>query len=175
MKRKRNKKHGKSKKAKNCSEEKIILVVLPGASGKLSTDFITHLIPALEHTGLFEIRERCEKWKGWNPISNGESVVSSLCPSSNVNAWFILGCSFGNRVASSIVSDELFGTTSAPGLILTGYPMYGTKGDEQRVEHIQKLPTAARVLAISGAKDEFITKNVPKGRPQVQWGLALVL
>ena len=36
-------------------------------------------------------------------------------------AWFVLGCSFGNRVAAAIVAEAL--TPVPPALILTGYPM----------------------------------------------------
>ena len=140
---------------------KPILVILPGASGGLTRDFVDLLIPRLH--GSFDVRLRPEeKWKGWNPSTNAQTVVERLCPREDDAApWFVLGCSFGNRVAVSIVADAL--TPVAPRLILTGYPMYGPNGKEDRVQHIQKLPESADVLMISGASDEFITKNVPAG------------
>jgi hypothetical protein len=42
--------------------------------------------------------------------------------------------------------------------------MYGPNGNEDRVNHIQKLPATAQVLCISGDKDEFINKHVPAGK-----------
>jgi hypothetical protein len=91
----------------------------------------------------------------------------NLCPTTSDDElvdsqpWFVMGCSFGNRVAVSIVSEKL--TSVAPGLILTGYPMYGgsDKRKEVRVEQLQSLPSTAKVLAISGEKDDYLTKNVP--------------
>ena len=48
---------------------------------------------------------------------------------------------------------------------MTGYPMFGPSDNNKqaRVEHIQKLPASAHVLAISGSKDECINKNAPPG------------
>eukprot|EP00937_MAST-01D_sp_MAST-1D-sp2_P005118 g5118.t1 len=183
---------------------KPILVVLPGSSSKLSADMKTLLMPALEDAG-FDVRVRKgkgkgkfgvdsyddgpdgQKWRGWDPEANAKHVVKELdiCPSEiDAAPWFVLGCSFGARVACSIVADEL--TPVAPGLILCGYPMYAAppkakksadskeikpkvKDIEQieaRITLIQQLPASAKVLAISGAKDEYLNKNAPAGAPQ---------
>ena len=66
----------------------------------------------------------------------------------------MLGASFGNRVAVSTVVDAL--TAVQPSLILTGYPLYGPNGKDNRVEHFQSLPAGVNVLCISGEKDEFL-------------------
>ena len=71
----------------------------------------------------------------------------------------MLGASFGNRVAVSVVVDAL--TPVQPSLILTGYPLYGPNGKDDRVKHFQSLPAGVNVLCISGEKDEFLNKNVP--------------
>jgi hypothetical protein len=44
----------------------------------------------------------------------------------------------------------------------------GDKDKEARVEHIQKLPSTAKVLAISGEKDECLDKNTPAESPKGQ-------
>jgi hypothetical protein len=150
---------------------KPILVILPGASGTMSQDMTNFLIPELHKIFDVRIREK-KKWNGWDPIKNAKQVVTAsenLCPTSDEpeqqQPWFVMGCSFGNRVAVSIVAEKL--TSVAPGLILTGYPMYGgsDKGKEVRVEHLQSLPSTAKVLAISGEKDDYLTKNVPMSSP----------
>lgn len=151
----------------SAKKSKSILVVLPGASGKLSADYINLLLPALEESGLWDIRKRPDgEWtKGWRPKTDAVNVTEDLCPKDvDAEPWYVLGCSFGNRVATAIVSDAL--TPVAPGLILTGYPMYGDNGNEKRVEHIQKLPASARVLAISGEKDSCLHSQVPEGKPR---------
>jgi hypothetical protein len=109
-------------------QEKPVLVVLPGATSNLAGDMIQHLIPLLEakfdvriRRGSSEKEQGGSRWKGWNPSSNALTVVNTLgiCPLEADSApWYVLGCSFGNRVACSIVSDEL--TKVAPSLILTG-------------------------------------------------------
>ena len=141
-----------------------ILVMLPGASGTFTKDFMELLLPRLKER--FEVRMRpAGKWKGWSPKTNAQLTVETLCPrESDAAPWYVMGCSFGNRVAVSVVADKL--TPVAPSLILTGYPMYGPNGDEARVEHIKTLPISANVLAISGDKDEFLNKNVPEGKPR---------
>ena len=131
-------------------------------------------MPALVQAG-FDVRIRTgssseggARWSGWDPAKNARAVVEDLgiCPrEADAPPWYVLGCSFGNRVACSIVSDEL--TAVPPRLILTGYPMYGPgpNNKEARVAHIQQLPASAEVLAVSGARDECLTKNVPDGLP----------
>ena len=144
-------------------ETKPLLIVLPGASGGLTKDFSDLLVPALRPYFDVHIRPQ-SKWVGWDTSKNAKLVVESMCPKETIAApWYVLGCSFGNRVATSIVADAL--TPVPPNLILTGYPMYGPNGNEQRVNHIQTLPQTARVLCISGEKDEFLNKNVPAGKP----------
>lgn len=126
-------------------KKKPVLVILPGASGGFARDFREDLLPRLH--SVFEVRCRPEgiprlmfiiililthqkgKWVGWNPSSNAMSVAQALCPNSaDAEPWFLMGCSFGNRVACSVVIDKK--TPVEPGLILTGYPMYGPNGDE---------------------------------------------
>jgi len=140
---------------------KPILVVLPGASGALAKDVLELLIPALKRH--FEVRVRpTAKWKGWDVHKNAQAVVKELCPiEADAAPWYVLGASFGNRVATAIVGDGL--TAVLPSLVLTGYPLYGPKGSSERVQQIQSLPASARVLCISGTKDEFLGKNAPDG------------
>ena len=163
----------RTKRSRGGNNAKPIIVVLPGSSSNLTRDMAERLVPALLQVG-FDIRirpgssEGGARWSGWNPSSNARAVVEDLgiCPrEADAPPWYVLGCSFGNRVACSIVSDEL--TPVPPRLILTGYPMYGpgANNKEARVEHIQGLPASAKVLAVSGAKDECLTKNVPCGSP----------
>jgi hypothetical protein len=149
-------------------ETKPILVILQGASGKLSANMTNLFLPALVQSGHWDIRVRPEgSWtNGWHAKNNATVVVNDLglCPKdADAAPWFVMGCSFGNRVATSIVSDAL--TPVAPGLILMGYPMYGDNGKEDRVKHIQKLPPTANVLAISGENDSCLKSNVPEGKP----------
>ena len=81
----------------------------------LAKDFSEMLIPALRVH--FEVRERPPaKWKGWDPAKNAQDVAATLCPKTEDAApWFVLGASFGNRVACAIVSEEL---TPVPSLTL---------------------------------------------------------
>ena len=156
---------------------KPILVVLPGSSSYLAQDMQLLLMPLLEDR--FDVRVRPgsnvdggKKWAGWDAGTNAAKVVNELglCPMEEDAApWYVLGCSFGNRVACFIVSDGL--TPVAPGLILMGYPMYGP-GDnnkEARVEQIQALPASAKVLAISGGKDPALNKDAPDLKGQELW------
>lgn len=157
---------------------KPILVVLPGSSSVLANDMQSLLMPELE--ARFDVRVRPgsdvdggKKWAGWNPSTNAAKVVNDLgiCPTEpDAEPWYVLGCSFGCRVACSIVSDGL--TPVAPGLVLMGYPMYGPKDNdnkEARVQHIQALPATAKVLAISGGKDPALNKDAPDLKGQELW------
>ena len=146
--------------------QKPILVVLPGASGALARDFADELIPALRL--IFDVRVRPEgKWQGWDPSKNARAVVAQMCPKEpDAPAWFVMGASFGNRVAAAVVSEKL--TLVTPTLIFTGFPLYGDKGTDERLNSLRALPASARVLCISGEKDDYITKNVPAGKPHGQ-------
>ena len=158
-----------------------ILVILPGSSGKLSKDFKEFLLPELHQR--FEVRLREEKkWNGWNPRNNAHDVMS-LCPPPHEERedWYVMGCSFGNRVAAAVAEIDSRWQIHAPKLILTGYPMYGPSlnNKDARVLSLQSLPVGTRVLAISGSKDGFITseKNVPNhlpsGNPRAVWDSVL--
>mmetsp|Transcript_7205 Transcript_7205/g.10718 ORF Transcript_7205/g.10718 Transcript_7205/m.10718 type:complete len:220 (+) Transcript_7205:81-740(+) len=139
----------------NNREDRKILVILPGASGKLSKCMIDKLIPLLRNH--YEVRILESKWKGWNPMSSSNiQKVLDICPSEGV--WYVLGNSFGCRVACSLYSSNSFVCPPAK-VILCGYPMYGPKGTEERVECIQSLPEGTEVLCISGSKDEFLGRG----------------
>ena len=95
--------------------------------------------------------------------------------------WYIMGCSFGNRVATAVIAELDERQRVPPKLILTGYPMYGPSlnNKDARVRSLQSLPVGTPVLAISGTKDEFINseKNVPdqlpSGNPRAVWDSVL--
>lgn len=142
---------------------KPILVALPGASGKFGVDFRELLLPALQ--SIFEVREWKGGWKGWNPTSNAKKVVENLCPTEgNAAPWYLLGASFGCRAAAAVAIDGL--TAVRPVLIFTGYPVYGPKGTDERLQQFWSLPPGCRALCISGEKDEYLTKNVPADKPK---------
>jgi len=109
------------------------------------------------------------------------SVTEKLVPlphEEREEGWYVLGCSFGNRVATALAALEM---KTPPKLILTGYPMYGPSlnNKDARVLSLQSLPVETEVLAISGTKDDFITseKNVPNqlpsGNPRAVWDSVL--
>ena len=166
-----------------------ILVILPGSSGKLSKDFKEFLLPELHQR--FDVRLRDEKkWKGWDPRKNAIDVCSreeNLVTTEfwsydhEDEDWYIMGCSFGNRVATAVVAELDERQRVPPKLILTGYPMYGPSlnNKDARVRSLQSLPVGTPVLAISGTKDEFINseKNVPdqlpSGNPRAVWDSVL--
>jgi len=175
-------------------KKKPVLVILPGSSGKLSNDFKEFLVPVLHRR--FEVRLRDEKkWKGWDPMKNAQDVCAfteQLIPADGTDEaedWYIMGCSFGNRVATAAVAGLVRGNRFLheekqrvpPKLILTGYPMYGpsVKNKEARILSLQSLPVGTQVLAISGTNDEFINsdKNVPhplpSGNPRAVWDSVL--
>jgi len=141
-------------------ENKPLLIILPGSSGRLgrgmSSVFITDL------SQYFSVRIREGKWRGWNPIgeANVQSVLDVCPPHNNTDDWYILGNSFGNRVVCAMFSEGMF---HAPpkGLIMCGYPMYGPKCTDERVQLLQKLdlPEDRKLLCISGAKDEFLLRG----------------
>eukprot|EP00658_Telonema_sp_P-2_P057776 TRINITY_DN46187_c0_g1_i1.p2 TRINITY_DN46187_c0_g1~~TRINITY_DN46187_c0_g1_i1.p2 ORF type:complete len:148 (+),score=17.88 TRINITY_DN46187_c0_g1_i1:3-446(+) len=87
--------------------------------------------------------------------------------------WWLMGASYGSRVAVAIASEGMAPTPM--GLILTGFPMYGPKGTRERVDALGGLPSSVRMLCISGEADEFIGKNVPAGelRGAELWGKVL--
>lgn len=143
------------------TKSKPILVVLPGSSGSLGKGMRTVFIPALEQ--YFDIRVREGKWKGWSPA--GESNVNTVlevCPDINFNDdWYILGNSFGNRVLCAMCLDDNRFPSPPKGLIMCGYPMYGPKGTDERVNLLQEvmLSEEQKLLCISGAKDEFLLRK----------------
>jgi hypothetical protein len=147
--------------------DKPILVVFPGASGKLAKDVEDLLIPRLRE--MFDVRVRSGSWNTGNVKAAGNtSAACSLGPQgppSSAPAWYIMGASFGCRVAAAVVSEQV--TATPPSLILTGYPAYGPKHDS-RLGALTELPETARVMFISGDKDEFIDKQVPAGHPKGQ-------
>ena len=109
------------------------------------------------------------------------SVTEKLAPlphEEREEGWYVLGCSFGNRVATALAALEM---KTPPKLILTGYPMYGPSlnNKDARVLSLQSLPVETEVLAISGTNDEFINsdKNVPhplpSGNPRAVWDSVL--
>jgi hypothetical protein len=107
-----------SSKLANRLVQKPILVVLPGASGALAMDMEDLFLPLLKDT--FEVRVRpTKRWQGWDATKNAKAVVEELCPQeADAPAWYLLGASFGNRVAAAIVSERL--TATPPSLIFTG-------------------------------------------------------
>ena len=189
---------GATKTNRNDVTKKLpILLILPGSGGKLSKDFKELLLPALHQR--FEVRLRkAKKWKGWkegegwDPMKNAidfmsiGSTTENLVPTGDTDEaedWYIMGCSYGNRVATAIAALEHTsrGKRLPPKLILTGYPMYGhsSNNKDARVLSLQSLPMGTHVLAISGTNDHCITsdKNVPhplpSGNPRTVWDTVL--
>lgn len=150
------------KKAKNP-----ILVVLPGASGALSKDTLELLIPNLNNR--FDVRIRQGRWNISKPgaPSNVESVLE-ICPAVSSGSsfdddkeWYIMSHSFGNRVCCSMLVGDLFPNPPTK-VILSGYPMYGSKCTEERVDLLRQLPTrCCELLCISGSRDEFLLRGPP--------------
>jgi len=147
-------------KKRRRKSDKPILLLLQGASGKFANDIESYLIPRLGE--LFEVRRRPDKrWKGWDPGKNATQVAGDMIPADG-EQFFVMGFSFGARVAVSMAVSAAAAEGYMPaGIILMGYPLYGPKGTPERVEALEALPTSLAVLAISGDKDPFVTKNVP--------------
>ena len=151
--------------------QKPILVVLPGARGKLAIDVEDMLIPRLRE--MFDVRIRSGPWNtGDVKATNNISSAASLGPQEEgASAWYIMGASFGCRVAAAVVSEHI--TATVPSLLLIGYPAYGPpkengKGNDSRLDALMKLPPTTRVMFISGEKCEFINKHVPDGHARGQ-------
>ena len=143
---------------------KPLLVVLPGASGCMGKGMSTVFIVALEKH--FRVCVREGKWKGWNPAgdSNVQSVLD-LCPTEDIGDWYIMGNSFGNRVLCAMFSGNRSIFPCPPkGLVMFGYPMYGPRGTNERVNLLQELELNddQNVLLISGEKDEFLLRKGSK-------------
>lgn len=158
---------------KEQKREKPMLLVLPGASGKLARDVEEQLLPRLRE--LFDVHVRTESWNVGNVKATGNTAFAAKVGPQEKGApdWYIMGASFGCRVAAAVVSEEVSATP--PSLILHGYPAYGPpkKGqppseENSRLDALKELPETARVMFISGDRDEYIRKHVPDGRPQGQ-------
>lgn len=147
--------------------KKLTLVVLPGASGSLSKNMTSLMIPKLSK--YFNVVVRTGKWQGWNPNSD-ENIrsVLDLCPPkgdhNDSSEYVILGNSFGNRVLCSLFVNEHFASSGVPAprsVILCGYPMYGEKYTNERVSLFQSMPSGVRMCCISGSNDEFLHRSPP--------------
>jgi hypothetical protein len=145
--------------------QKTILIVLPGASGSLSKNMRTVMMPKLSQS--FKVVVRTGKWRGWNPNSNENvSSVLDLCPKDG-SSYYILGNSFGNRVLCALYVGEHFASHHVPapaGVIICGYPMYGEKYTEERVSAFLSMPSGVRMCCISGSNDVFLHRCPPKAR-----------
>jgi hypothetical protein len=137
--------------------DKPILVVLPGASGKLSKSMSDNLIQKLHD--LFDIRVREGKWVGWNPSGNiNMKSVTDLCPTDDTKPWYILGNSFGNRVICALCGSNKF-VVPPTKIVMCGYPMYGENGTAERVTLLQSVPSTNQIMFISGENDEFLQRG----------------
>ena len=116
---------------------------------------------------MFDVRIRSGPW------NTGEVKAASKTSSQEegASAWYIMGASFGCRVAAAVVSEHI--TATVPSLLLIGYPAYGPpkengKGNDSRLDALMKLPPTTQVMFSSGEKCEFINKHVPDGHARGQ-------
>ncbi|OQR96371.1 hypothetical protein ACHHYP_16001 [Achlya hypogyna] len=150
-----------TKKAKRAAA-RAVLAAIPGASGAFSQamqeDVLARLAPAVTLRTAADTRVR------WNTRTAGApknvDIVHGLCPSRGdldalgADGFFVLAHSFGNRVLC-----EMLATDALPlvkGVILLGYPLYGPKNNEERVDQLRLLPPGLPTLVVSGEKDEFL-------------------
>lgn len=149
------------------STSRPILVVLPGASGHIAANMMNLVLTPLS----MKLSLKTTKFN-WNKMRAGDAKniaqVSALCPSDA--PFFVLGNSFGNRVICEMLAVNQ--VTNCKGVIMCGYPLYGPEKQttkeglctdreprvNPRVAQLLSVPADARVLLISGTRDEFLCR-----------------
>ena len=146
------------KKSKSIvSTSKIPLIVLPGASGRLSQSMQSEVLNKFQNSNLTVIKKDSINWNKYaagNPSNITE--ILNLIPSDD--EFYLLGNSFGNRVICEFVSNSS-NCRNCRGIILCGYPLYGEKNNEDRVNQLKKIPKHMKLLMISGNLDDFLNQN----------------
>lgn len=159
-----------AKKTKVAKSYSPVLVVLPGAGGSIALDMQQLVLAALAQPALFQpaaesrITVRVSKEKlHWNKANAGAAknfqIVDGLLPDGE---FFVMGNSFGNRVICEMLAANAAtpnGMARCKGAILCGFPLHGPKIDPKRAQQLQKLPSDARVLVVSGTEDEFLHRE----------------
>ncbi|OQS05382.1 hypothetical protein THRCLA_02474 [Thraustotheca clavata] len=148
-------------------ERKSILVVLPGASGGFSAGMKELILEKLSEVTIHNDIEAKIRWNvGKANAPANLKLVNDFCPSEEqlkeygVDGYYVMAHSFGNRVLC-----EMLGSNSlknVKGIILSGYPLYGPKDNEERVNQLKLIPKTIKVLAISGTNDEFLNRSYKK-------------
>ena len=116
------------------------------------------------------------RWVCSSPASGGNlrhllAVVGRTAAAHPGRKIFLVGASFGNRVAAEALTthaDELQALGVQPALISCGYPLIGPKKpdigqpgyDAKRPASLLNLPASVRVLLLQGTADEY---NGPRG------------
>jgi hypothetical protein len=136
------------------------LIVLPGASGKLSQSMENEVLTKLKmNSNINVIKKDSIKWNTYSAgnQSNINEIISML-PKDN-QEYYLLGNSFGNRVICEFLSSNNNNKSNCSGAILCGYPLYSDKNNEDRVNQLKKFPKDMKLMMISGDQDDFLNQS----------------
>jgi len=142
------------------AKTKVSLIVLPGASGRLSQSMLNDVLNKLNiNSNINVIKKDNIKWNTYS-ASNQSNIneIISILPSDN-KEYYLLGNSYGNRVICEFLSSNNDKKSSCIGVILCGYPLYGDKNNEDRVNQLKKFPKNLKLMMISGSQDDFLNQN----------------
>ena len=154
------------------SSKKHLLVVLPGGfKGKISDS----MKKILEHE---DIKERFDvrlpggpnEKLSWNKRDPGSKKnieqVNEMCKQDdedNPVPLFVIGNSFGNRVAAEMLANESFSPIAPTKVMFAGYPLKHKEDKEDnnqsRMNSLTNLPKNANIVFVSGDTDEYLNRD----------------
>lgn len=151
-----------------------ILVVLPGAGGVIGKNMVEMLSLLQQEHGFKIVYAPKLSWNKFSAASKTNVLgVKELVNQCEGREFYIMGCSFGNRVLAELLAADLANKLKSPpsppvlerckGVIFCAYPLYGDKNGTDRLNQLNKVPRETPLCIISGLKDEYLNRDyLPK-------------
>ncbi|EQC33820.1 hypothetical protein SDRG_08503 [Saprolegnia diclina VS20] len=143
------------------TKAKAVLVVLPGASGSFSKAMHDLVLSQLSDVVIHNAIDERRRWNTRKAAAPANfELVRSCCPSTadlatyGVDTFYVFAHSFGNRVLCEMLGAGAL--RDVCGVILSGFPLYGPKNNDERVVQLRLLPATTPALVLSGDADDFL-------------------